>query len=220
TTPVKDEFRTRELTWIGGNETTETIHRENNCQLRVDLSKTYFSSRLQFERMRIAGLVKFGEVIVNMFSGVGSFSIVVAKFARPSKVYSIDINPYAVKYLTKNVELNRVEGTVVPILGDAREIIDSSLLNTADRVLMPLPEKVFDYLGVAISALGKNGGYIHPYDFVHAIKNEDPLSKFVNKLTEKLDVFNVSFSFSGGRVVRSVGPNWHQVVLDIRVLKY
>ena len=217
--PVHGDFRLRKLEWIAGERRTETVHREHGCVFRVDLEHCYFSPRLSHERMRIAQLVQQGEVVVNMFSGVGCFSVVISAHSRPERVYSIDVNPVAVQYLKENARLNKAERTIVPILGDAKEVIRDNLQNSADRVLMPLPEKAYDYLEYAISALKPNGGHINYYDFEHAKKDEDPIKKIEEKVSMKLRTLNVQFVISDSRIVRSVGPNWHQMVLDIRVSK-
>ena len=183
----------------------------------VDLAKCYFSPRLLYERSRLAGLVKEGEIVVNMFAGVGCFSIIIAKKAFPTQVYSIDINPNAVKYMEENVKLNRVYGKVTPILGDSKEVITAKLIGRADRVLMPLPEKALEYLPDALSALKKGRGWIHFYDFQHASGHENPTGKTKQKVAAKLDGLGVSYRFGGSRIVRSTGPNWFQIVLDIQV---
>lgn len=215
--PVDGDFRVRGFKLVAGENKTETVYREHGCILKVDVSKAYFSPRLQFERLRIAKLVNVGEVVVNMFAGVGSFSIVIAKKSKPSKVYSIDINPIAIKYLKENIALNKVENIVIPILGDAKEVINSKLLNVADRVLMPLPAKAYEYLPEAIKTLKNFSGWIHYYDFTHAKKDENPKEKVAKKVEERLKSlgFPIKFSIQNSRIVRSVGPNWYQVVLDI-----
>jgi len=166
--------------------------------------------------MRIAKQVRNGEVIVNMFAGVGCFSIVISKHSNAEKVYSIDINSVADQNMQENVRLNRAYGRVVPILGDATDVIEKRLCHVADRVLMPLPEKAFEYLPYALLALKKSGGWIHYYDFEHAQKNEDPIVKIKLKVAEKLGSLGIAFEIPFGRVVRSTGPNWYQIVLDIK----
>jgi tRNA (guanine37-N1)-methyltransferase len=215
TSPIHGEMRLRELKWLGGDNRTETIHKEHGCLFKVDLAKCYFSPRLSYERIRVARQVKQGEVIVNMFAGVGCFSIIIAKHSKAEKVYSIDINPYAVQYMQLNTALNRVEEIVEPIEGDAKEVIMSRLRNVADRVLMPLPEKAYEYLDYAVMALKPIGGIIHYYDFEHAKKDEDPIIKVVNKVSRKLKDLNLDFNVPFARIVRTVGPRWYQVVLDI-----
>ncbi|MEM3577655.1 MAG: class I SAM-dependent methyltransferase family protein [Candidatus Bathyarchaeia archaeon] len=217
TGPVAGEFRLRTLEHIAGERKTNTVHKESGCVFHVDVQKCYFSPRLFYERMRIAKQVKSGETVVNMFAGVGCFSIIIAKHSDVSKVYSIDINHAAIEYVKENVRLNRVYGKVVPLLGDAKEIIEDKLRHVADRVLMPLPEKAFEYLPYALLALKENGGWIHYYDFEHASKNEDAVKKVKLKVAGKLAELGVNFEIPFGRIVRATGPNWYQVVLDAKV---
>lgn len=217
TSPVSDEFRLRKLKWVAGERRTETVHKEHGCAFKVDLAKCYFSPRLSYERMRIARQVQPSEVIVNMFAGVGCFSVVIAKNSQTSKVYSIDLNPDAVHFMLENVLLNRVHSHIAVIRGDAKSVIQKSLRNCTDRVLMPLPEKAYAYLDYALLALKPAGGRIHYYAFEHARKPEDPVEKVKAKVTEKLRSLNVDFDFPSQRIVRGTGPNWFQVVLDVKV---
>jgi len=217
--PVSGSFRLRRLEWIMGEKRTVTIHREYGCLFKVDLEKCYFSPRLSYERFRVAELVRPSETVINMFAGVGCFSILIAKRSKVDKVYSIDLNPWAIKYAIENIRLNGVEHIVEAILGDAKMIIEERFVETADRVLMPLPEKAYEYLDYAIEALKPNGGTIHYYDFIHAGKDEDPICKVKEKISRKLNKFGFDFKFEFGRIVRTVGPRWFQVVLDVRVNK-
>ena len=79
---------------IAGEDKTQTEYKENGCRFIVDVEKAFFSPRLSTERERIAGLVKDGEVIINMFGGVGMFSLLAAKNTTCT-VYNIDLNPVA-----------------------------------------------------------------------------------------------------------------------------
>jgi len=218
TSPVCGDFRLRKLEYIAGENKTTTVHKESGCLFSVNVGECYFSPRLFYERMRIAKQVRKGEVIVNMFAGVGCFSIVIAKHSNAEKVYSIDINPAAVQNMQENVRLNGVYGKVMPILGDAKEVIEKTLRHVADRVLMPLPEKAFQYLPYALLALKNVGGWIHYYDFEHAKKSEDPIVKVKLKLAEKFESLGVPFEIPFGRIIRTTGPNWYQIVLDIKIL--
>jgi tRNA (guanine37-N1)-methyltransferase len=217
--PVAGDFRLRRLTHMTGENRTSTIHRESGCLFSVDVEKCYFSPRLYHERSRIATLIKPNETVVNMFAGVGCFSITITKHVNTAKVFSIDANPTAFQFMRENVRLNRVYGNVIPLLGDSKAIIERRLQHMVDRVLMPLPIKAFEYLPYAISALKASGGWIHYYDFEHAEKTENPVEKTKLKVTEKLTSLNVAFEFPFSRVVRTTGPNWYQVVLDIHVTR-
>jgi len=213
--PIHGDFRLRKLEYIAGENKTKTVHRESGCIFAVDLASCYFSPRLFYERMRIAKLVRDGETVVNMFAGVGCFSIVIAKHSNAAKIYSIDINPAAVQFMKENIRLNRVYGKVVPIEGDAKDVIQQKLSNIADRVLMPLPEKALEYLPYAFSALKGGDGWIHFYAFEHTNRNENPVEKTMAKVADKLQKLHVDFEISFGRVVRTTGPNWYQTAIDI-----
>jgi tRNA (guanine37-N1)-methyltransferase len=212
-TPVSGDHRTRELEHLLGEDKTMTLYKEHGRIFKVDLAKVYFSPRLSTERIRIAKSVKNGEMVVNMFSGIGTFSILIAKHQPSSVVHSIDINPYAYDLMLENIKLNKVSDRVIPLLGDARVIIENSLRGIADRVLMPLPEKAVDYLDAALMAL-KPKGVIHYYTHVHASKDEDPIEKAKGEIKEKL---KSNYELLEARIVREVGPRWNQLVLDLLV---
>ena len=213
---VSGEFRLRKLQWIAGEKKTKTEHREFGCVFNVDVETCYFSPRISSERMRVARLVKPNEIVVNMFAGVGTFSVLMARFSRAERIYSIDLNPHALKFANVNVRLNRVEDRVVPILSDAKEAVFKHFGHVCDRVVMPLPEKAYAHLDCAVFALKPSGGWIHYYDFEHALRNEDPVEKVTTRVAEKMREMGVRFRIPFGRVVRSTGPNWYQVVLDIQ----
>ena len=215
--PVMGDLRLRSLVYVDGENTTRTIHKEFGCLFSVDLAKCYFSPRLSYERMRIAKTVKPKEIVLNMFAGVGCFSIIVAKHAKLCKVFSIDINKIAFEFMKKNIRLNRVYDKVLPFLGDSREIICNKLKCSADRVLMPLPDKVLQYLPYAISALKKSGGWIHCYGFEHASKTNRFVESIKSKATKILEPKKVNFDVPFVRTIRSVGPNWLQLVADLHV---
>ncbi len=216
-TSITGDFRVRKLKHLAGENKTITRHKESGCTFKVDVEKCFFSPRLSYEHLRIAKLVQSGETVVNMFAGVGCFSIVIAKTANKTKVYSIDVNPAAIQCMEENVRINYVGGSVFPMLGDSKDIINSKLQGIADRVLMPLPEIALEYLPHALSALKPTGGWIHYYDFQHAPGEENPTEKTKLKVVEKLECLGVNYEFVNSRVMRSTGPNWYQTVLDIKV---
>ena len=210
--PVEGDFRTRNLELIVGEEKTETEYRENGCRFIVDVEKAFFSPRLSTERERIANLVNDNDVIINMFGGVGMFSILAAR-TKSCTVYNIDINPMASKLCEENIKLNKLKGRVISLNGDATEIIKEQLQNKADRVLMLLPERSDEFLNTAISSLKKNG-VIHYYSHIHAEKKQD-----APKLSEEhfLNINKTQAKILDSRVVRPVGPRFYQTVVDIKI---
>ena len=216
--PVAGDFRLRSLLHVAGENKTSTVHRELGCLFYVDTAKCYFSPRLSYERMRIARMVEPNETVVNMFAGVGCFSIIIAKHANPARVFSIDINPAAIQFMHENIRLNRVYSKVIPLLGDSKDLINSRLRRIADRVLMPLPEKALKYLSCAVSALKTSRGWIHYYGLEHATKAESPTEKAKLKVAKKIGALGVDFEVPLVRVVRSTGPNWFQLAVDVHIM--
>lgn len=213
---IKGDFRLRKLRHVAGEEKTKTIHTENRCRFILDLAQCYFSPRLMFERDKIANQVQDGETVVNMFAGVGCFSIMIAKHSNCQRVYSIELNPAAVRFMEENIRINGVYGRVVPILGDARQTIEKRLIEVADRVLMPLPEKAFKYLPCALLCLRRGGGIINYHEFAFGSSAEESVQGVRHKVSRSLSELGV-VQESEGRAIRSVGPRWFQVVLDINV---
>ncbi|MEM4249565.1 MAG: class I SAM-dependent methyltransferase family protein [Candidatus Nitrosotenuis sp.] len=212
---VEGDFRTRNLEIIAGEDNTETEYREFGCRFIVDVEKAFFSPRLSTERNRIARLVQDGEIVINMFGGVGMFSIIAAKMKKCT-VYNIDLNPYAAKLCEQNIKLNKkLAGTVMSIHGDAIQVVKEQLQNKGDRTLMLLPERSDKFLDSAISAT-KSGGIIHYYSHQHANKGQDPIE--VSK-QHYLQVTPVRSEILGGRMVRAVGPRYYQTVVDVRITK-
>ncbi len=212
--PVEGDFRIRKLELLAGEDKTETEYKEHGCRFKVDVEKTFFSPRLSTERDRIAGLIKEGEIIINMFGGVGMFSIVAAK-KKKCHVYNIDINPDAVRLCSENILLNKLKGTVESIEGDATKVIEERLLEAGDRVLMLLPERSDEFLDSAIKA-AKKKAIIHYYCHIHAEKKEQ-----VSSLAPQhfLSVVNVKSEILGAKIVRPVGPRFYQAVVDAAISK-
>ncbi len=222
-TPVMGEFRLRKVLHLAGTRRTWTYYREHGCVFKVDLESAYISPRLSYEHSRIAKLVRSGELIVNMFSGVGGFSIIIAKKANPARVISIDKNPAAHRLLVENVNLNHVEESVVPVLGDAVDAIMGSLKGVADRVLLPLPSFSPRFYLAALEALGDRG-VLHFYEFVE-LEKEEKREGLIMKAYKRVETVLKQVmdcaraELLSGRIVRSVGPRLYQVSLDVFIDK-
>ena len=211
---VEGDFRTRNLEILAGEDRTETEYKEFGCKFTVDVENAFFSPRLSTERERIANLVQDGEIVVNMFAGVGMFSIMIAK-KKKCTVYSIDINPVATKLCEKNIISNKIAGNIISINGDASQVIQEQLKNKSDRTLMLLPERSDEFLVSAINAT-KSGGIIHYYSHIHADKKSN-----AGKLSEEhyLQVTPVKSEILGSKIVRAVGPRYYQTVVDVKISK-
>lgn len=224
TGPVAGDYRLRNLEWLAGEKRSFTIYREHGCNFEVDVVKDYFSPRLAHERTIVTRQVKAfelgknrGQTIVNMFAGVGTFSIRIAKESRLSRIYSIDMNPDAFTRMFRNVMSNKMLERIVCMFGDSTVLVENVLRGKADRVLMPLPEKSYQYVGSALTALKREGGIINLQNFTHAGKGMDPKKESRSQLETALNNFRCNYTIQDERVIRPVGPGWYQVAHDIEI---
>jgi len=206
---VEGEYRVRELVHLAGEKRTETIHRENGIRLKLDVAKVYFSPRLATERMRIFRKAKPGEVVFDMFAGVGPYSILLAKKAK--LVFACDINPWAARYLEENLKLNKTPN-VIPILGDVRKVAGKL---EADRIIMNLPKFADRFLREAMLSV-KDGGVIHYYGFA---PEEDLFSEHEAKIKATARELGFKVEFLEERKVRPYAPRQFNIAIDVRVLK-
>lgn len=163
---IKGEFRKRSLELIAGEDKRVTTYKENGLIFKIDLDKAYFSPRLATERMLISKDVKDGEFIIDMFAGIGPFSLNIAK-NKKCKIIAIDSNPDAISNLEENISLNRLAGTVIPVCGDAA--VKIAEFGNADRIIMNLPHGAFMFVEKALKSL-KVKGTLNYYE-INTVEN-------------------------------------------------
>jgi len=213
---ISGTFRLRGFSFIVGEHKTKTMHREFGCQYHVDVAKVYFSPRLSHEHMRVAWLVQSGETVVDLFAGVGPFSVLIGKKNPKVRVYAVDVNPEAVRLLKVNVRVNRVENRVYPILGDANQITATELKGSADRVIMNLPETSIEFVHAACQAIKPKGGIIHFYAFVRSPDSVENLKLRFCKAVEETGRKVEAFLYAKG--IRETAPYESQIVLDAKIV--
>ena len=203
--------------WGGG---TETEHRENGVRFKLDVAKVMLSSGNLNERMRIARIGMRGETVVDLFAGIGYFSLPIAVHARPSRIIACEVNPTAYDYLMENIRLNRA-GVVEPRLGDCR---GSAPKGIADRVIMGHFEAE-KYLDVAFDAC-KASATLH----VHGLSRLENRISGMNLLhdtpPETRRVLQTTAERHGYRLadvaahfVKWYGPHRAHIVVDASVLR-
>ncbi len=209
--PVVEAERLPQLEVVAGEPRTETIHREVGCLFKLDVAKLMFSKGNIRERARMAQVVRAGELVLDMFAGIGYFTIPMARTGRPALIYAVDINPLAIHYLAENIRLNKVRGLVVPVLGDCRAVAER-LAGLADRVVMGFICDTASFLPAALTALKPEGGVIHYHDVYHEGELwwkplralEDAAARAGYRLAAVLHK----------RVVKSYGPRLYHIVVD------
>lgn len=188
---------------IAGEGTTETTHVEYGTTYSLDLAKVMFSPGNKAERRRMGTVVEPGEIVLDMFAGIGYFSLPMARSG--ARVTAIERNPIAFEYLLENRVRNGLEtrlrtirgdcGTIVPRLAHRRPI--------ADRVIMGHYDAT-PYLGAAVAAL-RPGGMLH----LHTVGPADaPLEETSQALAER------DLEITDRRVVKTHAPGMVHAVVD------
>ena len=209
------EYRIRGIEAVAGSGTTETIHIEFGLKFHLDVSSVYFNPRLSSERKRVANQVRAGETVVDMFAGVGTYSILIAKMQPSTRIFAIDWNPSAYRYLKENTFVNKVADRVTPYLGDVQKFASNSP-GVADRVIMNLPSDSEAFLGAAAKLLRTSGGIVHFYRF--ASRGEE-LQNLAESFRSRMESFGRRVaSIALLRVIKEVGPKRVQVAIDANVV--
>jgi len=207
---VKGESRTRGLKILYGSKDTLTTYKEHGLTFKVDPRTMFFSPRLATERKIVADQVTIGERVFDMFAGVGPFSILIAKTKSPEQVFACDINQQAYDLLVENIKTNKVEGVVVPMLGDVREAV--AKVPQVNRIIMNLPHSSFDFLEVAAGRIAEEGT-IHYYE----ILEQDRLEGRIAEVRERLSSFGKPVKEVTVRTVKSYSPTMRFFAVDIEI---
>lgn len=203
---VIGELRTPAVRRIAGYEDV-TVHKENGCLFKIDVTKVLFAKGNAAERGRI--IADPGEQVVDMFAGIGYFSLGIAKRTPSCRVTAIEKNPDAAALLRENVELNGLDNVTV-IEGDCREVQAAG-----DRVVMGYFPGTEAYLPAAF-------GFLHRTGTIH-YHNRYAQQDLWRKPLGELQATGVACGFQievlDKRVVKSLSPSKVHVVVDARARK-
>lgn len=209
---VKGKERVATWSRLAGKGDPIAIYRESGFYYFVNFSKVFFNPRMQKERIRVVSKVKPNETVIDMFTGIGPFAIPIGE--KGAKVYAIDINPTAIRFLKMNKGLNNIDEQVIPIVGDAKHEVQK-LQNTADRIIMNYPANSFSFLEKALIGL-KEEGRIHFYCFSWGEDENTALKKTKQKLRERIpEAYRVNILDK--RIILNAAPAKHLVEVDLKL---
>ena len=163
--PVEGELRRPQVETIAGDG-TETAVVEHGVRWRFDAARLMFAQGNRTERRRAGRLVRPGEVVADLFAGIGYFTIPVAVFGRPLRVVAVEKNPVAVRYLRENAALNGVADRVEVLEGDNRSVGPPP--GTVDRVFLGYLPSAVPWVPRAVELLRPRGGAVHVHAAVDA----------------------------------------------------
>jgi tRNA wybutosine-synthesizing protein 2 len=204
-------YREPNVEVIYGSKNTVTIHKENGIKFKLDPQRIMFSSGNIDERIRMANISNKNEIVVDLFAGIGYFSIPMAVYSKPKKIYACEINPISYNYLLKNIIINSVVSIIEPKKGDNRKI---SPKNIANRAILGYFGDTYKFLPTAFDCLKNHSGIIHYHDtFPKELIPVRPL-KIVKKIAEG---YNRTIKLLKYKNVKTYAPGINHCVLDIQI---
>jgi len=206
-----------EIVFLAGEDNPIVEHKEHGIIYRFDLTKIMFSKGNLKERKVLATLVEPGEIIVDMFAGIGYFSLPIGKHSEVERIYSIELNPDAFECLIENIRRNHLEEKILAINGDCKhEVLKLSKSGIrADRVIMGVFPAPINYLKEALTLTKKEGTIYH---FEGVVEKDKHLTLF-EAFKEVAKKEHYKCELMSYRYVKSYGPMLYHTVLDIIVSK-
>ena len=215
--------RTRSFEMLAGEETLSTTHKVYGLSFSLNLGEVFYSTKLSFEHFRISKTITSNERILNLFCGVGGFTIFAAKTDPSIKVDSIDINPHAVKWARINAERNGVADQCSFYEGDALTIPTKKFaMATFDRIILPLPLLADQALLTSLPLLKKEG-WLHYQCSIRLPPKEDyseaALKHFENIWQKANFPSDWAYELFFSKIIRSFGPRINHMALDFKIKK-
>ncbi len=207
---ISGEFRETNYELLYGRDTV-TIHVENGIKYKLDVDRVMFSPANVKERVRMAKVAKPGELVVDMFAGIGHLSLPMAVHGK-ARVIAIEKSPYTFSFLIENIELNGVQDRMTAYNIDNHDFQGE---NIADRVLMGYVIKTAEFIPKALS-IAKDEAVIHYHNTVpERLRPREPFETFQRIAKEH----GYEAEKLNELVIKRYAPGvWH-VVVDVRVFK-
>jgi len=178
------------------------MHLENGIKFVFDPSMIMFSPGNVNERVSMKGFNASGKRVLDMFAGIGYFSLPLAKYQNPSVIKCCEINPVSADYLRKSAVANKLLDKISIFIGDSRLLKSDSLY---DIILMGN----FSSTAFIVKALSliNNGGLI----VLHHLVSKERLKTVHADMIRRISRFSYSAKLVDTHIVKSVGPNYYHV---------
>lgn len=214
------EFREPQIEVIAGSKNTIATIKENKCLYKFDVTKLMFAKGNINERARISKQIKPGELIVDMFAGLGYFSVPIGKLSKASKIYSIELNPNAFFALKENLKLNKIEDRFEIFNEDNRKVIPKLIEKgiRADRVIMGYLPPPMEFVDSALSIVKKNG-IIHYECLLNEDKEKrkEEINKILEEIRKKAEKLGKRVRLLSVNYVKGYAPRVNHEVLDLKI---
>ncbi|MFQ3321538.1 MAG: tRNA wybutosine-synthesizing protein 3 [Candidatus Thalassarchaeaceae archaeon] len=209
---INGEKRESSVELVLGNDDW-VIRKENGIKYGYRFTKCMFSSGNINERRRMGEVGKDGEIVIDLYAGIGYYSIPMLVFSKIKHIHSCEWNPESVRALNINLDANDVKERCTIHFGD-NKITTNNLKGIADRVILGLLPSANDGYISALNVLKENG-FLH----IHGIAPSKDYGQWINEtIKELLEIRPKSKIFEVNRSkIKSYAPHWDHIVLDIKV---
>ncbi|NWW54720.1 TYW2 protein, partial [Pedionomus torquatus] len=176
-------------------------HVDNGIRYTFDVTKCMFSPGNITEKLRVASLSCSGEVLVDLYAGIGYFTLPYLVHAAAAFAHACEWNSHAVEALRRNLALNGVQDRCCVHHGDSRQVSGANelwslwshrtslspplsfqleLWDVADRVNLGLIPSSEEGWPVACRVLKKStGGILHIHHNVETPPAPVPMQTLV-----------------------------------------
>ena len=200
-------------------ESSWVTHREHGINYSFDVTKSMFSAGNLPERGRIGDLDCSEETILDLYAGIGYYTLPLLARAGAAHVHACEWSEDAVHALKHNLEANNMAERCTVHAGDNRvAVVDggsaAEVLGSCDRVmlgLLPSSEKGWP---LALAALKPEGGWLHLHGNAPGGEEESWADSVLQQLAE-IDERQVVLE--NLVKVKWYAPRIRHCVLDIKI---
>jgi len=191
-----------------------TVRRESGVDYGYRMTKCMFSAGNVNERRRMGQLAKDGEVVVDLYAGIGYYTLPVLVHSKAAHVHACEWNSEAVLALDANLEANGVAERCTVHIGDNR-VTSQGLVGVADRVLLGLLPSSEEGYDPALGSLKPPGGTLH----IHGLGPSGDHGSWADGVEDALRAIEPGLGLErlGLTMVKSHSPHWDHLVLDVGV---
>ena len=197
---VKNMDRAPAISLIAGKG-GEVRHLENGVVYIFDPEKIMFSPGNVNERHHFLSLIRGKETVLDMFAGIGYFSLQIALHTGAAMVHCVDINSLSLEFLRKSAISNGLSQRIETHVGDCRKTIPDI---RADIIYMGNFSSL-EYIAHGVMRLKENGGII-----AHFLVSTEEIETCGDKIISRVRRLGVKCSVEDLHRVKSYAPNlWH-----------
>lgn len=208
-------LRKQTTKYLLGENTKETLYRENGCEFKFNIDEVYFSPRLSGERKEVCEFVKPTDKVLVMCAGIAPFPIVIAKNTKVKEIYSNELNKKANEYALINIKRNKVEEKVKLLPGDIKKVAVELEKNKEkfDLILMTRPNLKDTFLKQAFM-LSKDKTRIYYHGFCRI----EEKSKVIEEIKNAGEKHNFEINILNTKEIGDIAPGKirYRVYFEVR----